>query len=1413
MNKRKWLPLALLALAVAGLDAGVFRATPFRIHHERPTEELEGPTNADGAVRQRLMMMRDWNGQIPRGALMRAKAHADRARARWRARHGGAGAAGDPLQMASGTVGGTASRAPGFRWLGPTTTAGRVRTIAIHPTNPNVLIVGSAGGGIWRSTDGGASWMVSDDFMPVLSVSSIVFDPRDSNVLYAGTGEGYFNQDAIGGAGIFKSTDGGASWAQLPATAPAATPNFDDTNRLAFSLDGAVLLAATNHGVFRSTDGGLSFAATTVSGWMGQVVFSPNDSNDALAAGFGAVYVTHDSGQSWTAASGLQGGRIEVGYSKSDGSIYASVDDNGGSLYRSFDSGASFSKIASDATRLLGGQGWYNNTIWVNPFDANNIIVGGVQVWESRDGGATVAFIDHGPLHADTHIIVADPRFDGVTNRTIYVGTDGGVFRTTEIWVSNNNVQWEALNNGLGVTQFYAAAGSNGTVIGGSQDNSTQRYSSGSWAQAWTLGDGGFVAADQADGRLFYADGQYGVPFGSSDGGVTFSAIGSGITDGTQTNFIAPLIIDPNASQRLYLGKSRLWRADDANGNTLAHFRAVTPVVGSNVSAIAVQPGNSDVVWVAWSSGRLDRTTNGTSATPSWTPVRQFFRYVTRVRIDPNDPNSVFVTLGGFQADNVWHTADGGVTWTPVAGSGETALPLAPVYDIAIDPVTPGCLYAATEVGEFKSTDNGATWDVPDGLGPANTRVMETFWMDGTLMLATYGRGIWALDVNASSGPAFTASPSSVTFASQAVGTTSPSQAVAIRNTGTAPMNVQSVSIGGGSSFGLTSDACTGATVAAGASCTVQVAFTPVASGSQSGTLSIADSAPGSPHRVPLSGTGTVAQPSLPSPWVAQDIGAVGVSGTASGSNGTFTVSGAGADVWNTQDALQFVYQPLSGDGAIVARVATVQPVASWTKTGVMIRQALTPDAAHAFMIVSAGKGLAFQRRTVEGGISTSTSGIAGAAPTWVRIARAGTTVTASYSLDGNTWTIVGQDTIQLSATAYVGMAVSSHDNTQRATATFDQVSITAAETLRPGWQTADIGGVGAAGSAHAAGETFTVAGAGADVWNTADAFRYAYYPLAGDGTIVARVASVEDVAPWTKAGVMLRQSLSPDSAHAFMLVSAGKGLAFQRRTTQGGVSTSTSGGGGVAPFWMKLVRAGQSVSAYASADGASWTLVGQDTIAFTGQIWAGLGVSSHDTTRAATATFDAVSITAAATLPPGWQQADIGNVGPAGSASATGGTFTVKGAGADVWGTEDALHYAYTTLAGDGEIVARVATVENVAAWTKAGVMIRGSLDPSSPQAFMLVSAGKGAAFQRRTAPAGISTSTSGGSATAPAWVRLVRSGTTISAFWSMDGASWTLVAEDAFSMSGSVYVGVAVSSHDATRLAAATFDGVVVR
>ena len=557
--------------------------------------------------------------------------------------------------------------------------------------------------------------------------------------------------------------------------------------------------------------------------------------------------------------------------------------------------------------------------------------------------------------------------------------------------------------------------------------------------------------------------------------------------------------------------------------------------------------------------------------------------------------------------------------------------------------------------------------------------------------------------------------------------------------------------------------------------------------------------------------------PSLPSPWQTQDIGAVGVAGTASASNGTFTVEGAGLDIWGTADAFRYVWQPITGDVNVVARVASIEYVHAWVKGGVMIRERLTADSPHALMAVTPGKGHAFQRRTAAGGISTHTSGGAGTAPAWVKLERRGTRISAFVSANGTTWTLVGTETFAMGGSAYVGLAVTSHSTSQLATTRFDNVTVTAATPPAPSlpspWQAQDIGAVGVAGKASASSGTFTVEGGGADIWGSADAFRYVWQPITGDVDVVARVASLEYVHAWSKGGVMIRERLTADSAHAMMAVTPGKGHAFQRRTAAGGISTHTSGGAGTAPAWVKLERRGTTITAYVSSTGTTWVRVGSDTFSMAASVYVGLAVSSHNVSQLATATFASVTVTPAGALPAPWKSQDVGAVASAGTAAASNGTFTIEGSGLDVWGTADAMQYVWQPLSGDGEIVARVTSVENVHAWTKAGVMIRERLTADSTHASMLVTPGKGLAFQRRVSQGGISVHTTGGAGTAPAWVKLERRGNVISGYRSADGVSWTFVGNDAFTMGTTVYVGLAVSAHDATRLATATFAGVAVR
>jgi regulation of enolase protein 1 (concanavalin A-like superfamily) len=251
----------------------------------------------------------------------------------------------------------------------------------------------------------------------------------------------------------------------------------------------------------------------------------------------------------------------------------------------------------------------------------------------------------------------------------------------------------------------------------------------------------------------------------------------------------------------------------------------------------------------------------------------------------------------------------------------------------------------------------------------------------------------------------------------------------------------------------------------------------------------------------------------VPAPWTSQDIGAVGVAGAAALDGSTFTVQGAGADIWGTADALHFVSQPVTGDLDIVARVASVDYVDQWTKAGVMIRGAATAGSAHALMLVSPGKGLAFQRRTANGGSSTNTAGGTGTAPAWVKLERRGNTIKAYRSANGTSWTLVGSDTFALPSTVLVGMAVSSHDNARLAAATFDGVAITTAAPPAGDTQAPTVQITSPANGATVSG-TVNVAASASD--NVA----VARVEILLDGTVVATDASAPYQFAWdTKTG------------------------------------------------------------------------------------------------------------------------------------------------------------------------------------------------------------------------------------------------------------------------------------------------------
>jgi regulation of enolase protein 1 (concanavalin A-like superfamily) len=366
---------------------------------------------------------------------------------------------------------------------------------------------------------------------------------------------------------------------------------------------------------------------------------------------------------------------------------------------------------------------------------------------------------------------------------------------------------------------------------------------------------------------------------------------------------------------------------------------------------------------------------------------------------------------------------------------------------------------------------------------------------------------------------------------------------------------------------------------------------------------------------------------------VRVDIGNPSPAGTATYSQNQFFLSGAGTDIYGVSDQFQFVYQPMNGDAEILARVDAFTPADSGSKVGVMIRSDLSAGAANAFVLLSGANGLAFQFRSQPGATTAATSGSRTGLPTWLRLTRAGATVTGYSSSDGVAWTVIGSASIALSNGAYIGLAVTSHVRGTAARATLSQVKATSL-ALPTGQQAIDIGAPSIAGSSSYRNGVYTITAAGADIGGTSDQFRFVYQQASGDLNIVARVSSLERIRSWTKAGVMVRETLAANSRHAMALMSGTRGYSFQWRLDAGGVVDNMLGGSGATPGWVRLVRTGQTFEAFSSGDGVTWTSIGRQAVAMANTVYVGLAVTSQTTSRTATATFDGVKITQAGAAP-----------------------------------------------------------------------------------------------------------------------------------------------------------------------------------
>jgi hypothetical protein len=553
----------------------------------------------------------------------------------------------------------------------------------------------------------------------------------------------------------------------------------------------------------------------------------------------------------------------------------------------------------------------------------------------------------------------------------------------------------------------------------------------------------------------------------------------------------------------------------------------------------------------------------------------------------------------------------------------------------------------------------------------------------------------------------------------------------------------------------------------------------------------------------------------LPAPWVSQDVGATGLAGSASFAGGVFTVNGSGADIWGNADAFQYVYQPLTGDGQIVARVAGVQNTNMFAKAGVMLRETTAAGAAHVILDVRPDGSIEFMTRLTTGGATTYIGGATQAPPAWLKLVRTGTTVTGSVSPNGTAWTTVGSTSVTMASTALAGLIVTSHDTSQTNTSTFDNVAVTpAAPPPPPAAPGSPSPASGAAGVATNSTLSWTAAGATSyDVkFGTSSP-----PPPVTTGQAAASYAPALAVSTTYFWQIIAHNSGGATSGAIWSFSTAAApppppSLPASPAPADGatGVATNatlTWSAAGATSYDVKFgttntppqVTTGQAAASYTPALAAGtayfWQIVAHNSGgATTGPVW---------------------SFTTAAGgggLPSPWLSQDVGATGLAGSASFAGGVFTVKGSGADIWGSADAFQYVYQPLTGDGQIIARVTGVQNTSTFAKAGVMLRETTAAGAVHVILDLRPDGSIEFMTRQTTGGATTYLSGATQAPPAWLKLVRTGTTVTGYASTDGTVWATVGTTGVTMSSTALIGLIVTSHDTTQTNTSTFDNVAV-
>ncbi|MFC2102948.1 choice-of-anchor D domain-containing protein [Bacteroidota bacterium] len=768
--------------------------------------------------------------------------------------------------------------------------SGRVRALAIHPTDPLIVYIGAACGGIWKTTDGGESWMKIGEELESLSFGAIDIDPANPEIIYAGSGEvGFFTGSIhFTGRGLFKSTDGGQSWDQI-TNGFGINTHFGDVavsphnpNIIIAALaSGAHYIGKNlpNEGIWKSSDSGINWVRTKEVWDAYDIVFCPTDTNLVYAAVGGmnnssGFYISDDKGDTWTQSdTGLQAAntiaRMQIDISQSNPNIIYAVTYQTGSgiingttrAFKSVDGGHSWGQISAGVN--LGGywngwvdQGFYDLCIAVNPLDSNNVFIGNIELHETTNGadfvprriaGGTNA--NHSIAHCDYHKLV----FSKSQPSYFYIGCDGGVYKSTDAGATVNSI-----NEGLRTLQFYRISSDHFNpeiLIGGTQDNFTSMTFN--YGQTWGAvvdGDGMECIFDYSDPDIVYASVQNGKIFKSIDGGTNFN-----VKYNANGAWITPYLLHPTNPDTIYVANKNIHRS--INGGLT--FPVLAPLNEPvSISAMAQSSANPNNMIFATGGGDWPMPDSifivkiSTNGGENWQEVTTNIpgesRWISRVETDPLDANAMYVLRTGFSENNKFYkTTDLGQSWSNISGN----LPDIPYSDVFIYPFSPDTIFVASDIGVYMTINGGNNWiyaseQIP--LVPCFDFDFVSIDSTGYLRVGTHGQSIWETIIFPPA-PTIAINPTDLDFGEVLINNDS-TMIFTIMNSGNASLEINNI-LSSEPAFTVN---ITGDTLAPGNDMDVGVTFTPTEEKQYNGIIEIVHNALGSPDSVTVTGSGII---------------------------------------------------------------------------------------------------------------------------------------------------------------------------------------------------------------------------------------------------------------------------------------------------------------------------------------------------------------------------------------------------------------------------------------------------------------------------------------------------------------------------------------------------------------------------